>query len=360
MVGYLVSRMTVILNIVQSEIKHLFLLVIFGLLGWSGSKYFGLGELINDTGVYRNILNGLLSIGLYASVSGINLNILSESRKIVLLSVTVGVALKTIIIGLIYYTVIGNPIGFLYAIIVAQIDPLSVASMIGEKSSNFSIKAGTIIRGWSAFDDPITIVFAIYIASYFSEDSLNSGFLNIVINLGIGCSIFMLVYLFRETINKYKYVQIITLILVFINAIFFHGLLLSALVALVIRPIIIINWVCKIIPYILYLAVALIGMELIDGINWSLAFLLSIAVIFSQIIVGRLLTKGLSLNDRLKICFAQQNGLTAIILALVLSVQFPDLIAIIAPSVFIINLMHILLNGCVDIVLVHLEKQQHI
>lgn len=350
--------MAKVINIVQNELRHFLLLISFGLLGWVGSVYCGIGEEIKEAEVYRNALNALLSIGLYASVSGIDNRILSESKYIILSSVTIGVALKILIISAIYFLGFPSPMAFLYAVIVAQIDPLSVATMIGEKSSTISDKAGTIIRGWSSFDDPITIVFAIYIASTIAGNGIGEGILNIAINLGVSLSLFFIVYICRKKINKYNSIQFIILGLVFANAIFLDGLLLSALIALIIKPKIILKWMGKVIPYILYIAVILMGMQLTHGIQWSSAILLSISVVVSQVIVGWLLTRGLNMNDSLKICFAQQNGLTAMILALALSTQFPNLIAVIAPSIFIINLIHILSNVSIDIIMIRIENKK--
>jgi hypothetical protein len=52
--------------------------------------------------------------------------------------------------------------------------------------------------------------------------------------------------------------------------------------------------------------------------------------------------------DRWHISFAQQNGLTAIILALLFEPVHPGTVAIVAPAIIVVNGLHALVNKGFD------------
>lgn len=74
----------------------------------------------------------------------------------------------------------------------------------------------------------------------------------------------------------------------------------------------------------------------------------TLAASASQIAVGYLLTGGLPAGDRIHLALAQQNGITAIVLALRLEAQFPGVAAMVAPAVLTTNLTHAVANRVLD------------
>ena len=101
------------------------------------------------------------------------------------------------------------------------------------------------------------------------------------------------------------------------------------------------------------IAAVLLGVLLINGITLWIGVVLGMAAYVAQIIVSFLLTGKLPLQDRLHIAFAQQNGITAIILALLFESYYPGTVAIVAPAIIVVNIIHRMANGILDI---YLEK----
>ncbi|MET8053576.1 hypothetical protein ABZU75_38940 [Streptosporangium sp. NPDC005286] len=61
-----------------------------------------------------------------------------------------------------------------------------------------------------------------------------------------------------------------------------------------------------------------------------------------------MLTHGLPLIDRVHLGLAQQNGVTAVILALVFERDFGGFVAVIAPAILTVNLVHAVANRTAD------------
>jgi len=80
---------------------------------------------------------------------------------------------------------------------------------------------------------------------------------------------------------------------------------------------------------------------------------LGIAAYVAQMLAGGFLSRGRSRMDRLYLAFSQQNGLTAIVLALVLEPDFPGAVAVIAPAIVVTNVLYAVGSAVVT----RLEKQ---
>lgn len=288
----------------------------------------------------------LLAIGLYGSVHGIHLEELQSYKKIVLQAVTIGVFLKTIIIGFSLYLVMRNPLAFLLGLTVAQIDPLSVANLFQDGSKKLSMRAKTILGAWSSFDDPMTVLLSIYALYFFLPQSGSGNLLDSVVPFFIGLGqnlLFVLaVYLIHKYLNLNSTAIMILLSACFIIAVYFRWMLGIAIIGLFLRPNI------KKLPLIIsaafYIAVLLLGFLLANGIFWVEGLTLGIGAILAQIMVGFLLTRDLPRDERLYLAFAQQNGITAIILALFFEKYLAGTVGIIAPAIIIINLGYYFFN----------------
>jgi hypothetical protein len=93
-----------------------------------------------------------------------------------------------------------------------------------------------------------------------------------------------------------------------------------------------------------YIAVLLLGFLLVNGIYWMEGLALGAGAILAQILVGFLLTRDLPANERLYLAFAQQNGITAMILALFFEKDLAGTVGIVAPAIIFINLGYYFFN----------------
>ncbi|MFD0598764.1 hypothetical protein ACFQZ4_46070 [Catellatospora coxensis] len=89
-------------------------------------------------------------------------------------------------------------------------------------------------------------------------------------------------------------------------------------------------------------------MLLIDGIAIAEGISLGVAAFAAQTVAAWLLTRGMPRNDRWHLAAAQQNGITAIILALTLQIQFDGVVAVVAPAIITANLLHTAANHLLD------------
>ena len=312
---------------------------------------FGLASVIDISDLprqpfYEPFTYTLLAIGLYGSVYGIQLDELKNHNRIVIQAVTIGVLLKTLIIGGILYLATRQPAAFLLALTVAQIDPLAVANLLTDDSSYLSERARTILSAWSSFDDPMTVLLSIYALYFFiphaaSENLLgvlSPFFLSLAQNLIFAGIAFWLSRQFKEK-NA-----LLTLLLVvcFGIAVYFKWMLGIALIGLFLRPKI--KRLPDFISAAFYIAILLLGFLLVNGINWLSGLILALAAMLAQVLVGFLLTRGLPRMERFYLAFAQQNGITAMILALLFETELPATVSVVAPAILFINLGYYFIN----------------
>jgi NhaP-type Na+/H+ or K+/H+ antiporter len=116
---------------------------------------------VQDEQWYLLTVAALLAIGLYSSTYGITLQHARQHVRLILKAITVGVLLKAAIIGGIVALILRNPVGLIFGIVLAQIDPLATAALM--KRGRMSVRAQTILRAWSSFDDPMTVVMSLYV-----------------------------------------------------------------------------------------------------------------------------------------------------------------------------------------------------
>ena len=312
---------------------------------------FGLASVIDISDLprqpfYESFTYTLLAIGLYGSVYGIQLEELKNNNRIVFRAVTVGVLLKTLIIGGILYLATRQPAAFLLALTVAQIDPLAVANLLTGDSSHLSDRARTILSAWSSFDDPMTVLLSIYALYFFiphngSENLLgvlSPFFVSLVQNLIFAGLIFWLSRRFKGQNTLLTFL----LVACFVVAVYFKWMLGIALIGLFLRPNI--KRLPDLISAAFYIAILLLGFLLVNGINWLNGLILALAALLSQVFVGFLLTHGLPRVERFYLAFAQQNGITAMILALLFETQLPETVSLVAPAILFINLGYYLIN----------------
>ena len=316
-------------------------------LGGMTASIFELSN-ITQSSLYTHFTYALLAIGLYGCVFTINLRELNQNRQIVLGAITVGVFLKTVIIGAILYFFIKDNIAFLLGVAVAQIDPLSVAALLNRETSYLSERAKAILGAWSSFDDPVTVILSLYILSIVLQSSnawlsfqlfVQSSAINLLVASGI--------YVIHQFTKRWAGIQLLLLLISLFIGIYFRLMLAVALTGLFLRPAIT-QLLSKVVDGAFYTALLLLGLVLINGISPINGAIMAFAAVVAQIIVSIILTRKLHWRDRLHIALAQQNGITAIILALLFETTYTGVVAVVAPAILLINLIHFVSNSFIN------------
>lgn len=301
---------------------------------------------LTGSSFYIGFAYTLLAIGLYGSVSVINVGELRANRGIVFRAITIGVLVKPIIAGTIFYMFIQNKIAYLFGVAVAQIDPLPTAALLNRKDSPLSERAKAILGAWSSFDDPMTVLISLYFFAFIvpSENHPMAITMSFIKHIGADIVLASGVYFIWRVIKKYQWLQYVLLIAAIAVSAYFHLMLGIAIIAIFLRP-----YLSDMMPRITdaayYISLMLIGLVLKHGVSVTQGLALSFAIVISQMIVGMWLTAGLDKKERISLALAQQNGLTAIILALLFESGCNGTAAVIAPAIFFINFGYFVLNS---------------
>jgi NhaP-type Na+/H+ or K+/H+ antiporter len=295
---------------------------------------------IIHTSLFQILVDIILAVGLYGAVFGIDINEFKKNFKFIFNIVTIGVIFKVLFVGSIMYIFTNNPLSFLLATVIAQIDPVSVASLDNAKSK-LSEKGKTILRAWAAFDDPITVVLAISISMIIL--SIQNSPLDILYNELrniLFASIIYIIYIIKT--EKNNFFLNLLLLISFIVSIYFELFLAIAIIGLFLRPKLF--FLDKII-YILFLIVSfIIGILINNGVNILDGIILGILTIIAQTVTTFILGKTLIQYDKYRLSLAQQSGITAITLSLFLSIKHDNIISTIIVAIITINILYIILN----------------
>jgi len=344
-------------------------LALFIAIGFTIARITGIQGLGNDSW-YGTVVASLLAIGLYASTYGIDLKEARQHLRIIVSAVTIGVVLKALIIGGSLAFLFQDPFFFVLGIAVAQIDPLSVAGLL--KGDRMSPKAKTILASWASFDDPVTVILSVYapllvahmtgldLGPAVGSAGVSSGATGYVQGLGLNFLLAggaFVAWLFIRNNAKKRSPRVVALLsigaymllgVVFSISVVYFTMLGIALVGLFLRPAKIDAYIEHAVTWALRAAAIVLGLLLVGGVYLWKGVALGVAAYFAQVIVGFLLTRGLPEKDRWHISFAQQNGITAIILALLFEPMHTGTVAIVAPAIIVINSLNWALNKIVD------------
>ncbi|MDG4785160.1 cation:proton antiporter [Micromonospora sp. WMMD1102] len=329
--------------------------------GWATAALVG-ADGLDRSPTYQVVVLVLLAIGLFASASGISLPEARRNLSAIVFAVTVGVLLKAALIGLAAYHLIGPEYAVL-GLVVAQIDPLAVAAL--GRRPGMSEQARTLLYAWSSFDDPITTLLTVYASGWLlgtagialddaapSPISYAGGILaNLGFALGALVVWLLLVAASRATARwlrprwrgpaEWVWLGTNLAVLAAMLAAAVHLVLMLgvALAGLFFRPRIeaVLRWVTS--GALLAAAFAL-GLLLVPGIDLVSGALLAGFAFAAQMVAAAVLPAKLTRADRVYLALGQQNGITAIILALVLEPALPGTVAIVAPAILLINLLH--------------------
>ncbi|MDF2708245.1 MAG: hypothetical protein K0R62_3897, partial [Nonomuraea muscovyensis] len=258
----------------------------------------------------------------------------------------VGVLLKATFIAGVVYLVSGDPRAVILAVTMAQIDPLSVASVMAD--GRLSDRARTILGAWSSFDDPVTVLLAFYAVSFVRppEGGLTVGYLA---DLGLNALFAAVAYGVWRVISKAPpLLSYLAAGVAVVSAAWSSLMLGLAAAGLYLRmpdP----RWLARVVTGAFVVSAFMMGLLLVDGANLMMGVLLGLTAFAAQMLAALVLTHGLPVADRIHLGLAQQNGITAVILALSFERDFPGFVAVIAPAILTVNLVHVLANRICDV-----------
>jgi hypothetical protein len=217
-----------------------------------------------------------------------------------------------------------------------------------------SARAKSILASWSSFDDPVTVILAIYVAALVARLGDGGGGLATVSGssswlwqLAANAAFAGAAYLAWRLVRRWPAAVGVLLLVLLVVAVWQFTMLGLAIAGLFVRPAIgrQLAWAVQ---GALLTAAFMLGMLLTSGAQLAAGASLGLAAFAAQIVVGFLLTRGLSRIDRVHLAFAQQNGITAIILALLLETRFDGVVAVVAPAIVVVNVLHAATNKLID------------
>jgi NhaP-type Na+/H+ or K+/H+ antiporter len=327
---------------------------------------------------YMAVATVLLAIGLFSVTHEISRADLRGALGLVVNAVTFGVVLKALLVSFIMYAWFREkkPEYLVLGVVVAQIDPLAVAVM--RHRSRLSSQARAILSAWSSFDDPVTAILAVYLSTVAvrlspsdRDDrdliSIIGGYsnfwLNLLFNLLLAVAAFTLWHLLRALARRgggddtkpytwslwLRALAVAVLLIIGVVGVKWFLMLGIAFVGLFFRPGIdaALRWIT---PAALVVALFMLGLVLAGSVNVLPAVVLGVSAFVAQMLVGGLIvTRSLrNMRDRIRLAFSQQNGITAIILALLLETVFPGFVAIVGPAILVIGVLYLVSNALLD------------
>jgi hypothetical protein len=312
---------------------------------------------IADSVGYGKLIMTLLAIGLFASVYGISRSQLRSNARVVLVAITFGVVGKALLTGGIMVLAFGGAGYLLLGTAVAQIDPLSVTATM--RNSGMSQRAKAILLAWASFDDPVTVLLVAYLAPVTLRGVSGRGALaiagagsaveQIALNAALvalgGVAWYLLGVRYKERLGPGLGPALCCLILIgLLTLAVCFGLLVGiALCGLFFRPPLE-KVITGIVDVAFYGATFLLGMLLTRGADMLPGLLLGATVFAVQGLAGTVIGRGLPRDDRVRLALGQQNGLTAIVLALALAPYLPSSVGIVAVAILAVYGLHICSN----------------
>ncbi|WP_055532713.1 cation:proton antiporter [Streptomyces graminilatus] len=306
----------------------------------------------------------LLAVGLYGSTYSIDLRALRADLPGVVAAVTLGVVLKAGLIAGTMVLVFRKPEYLVLGIAVAQIDPLSVAAL--NDKGRMSPRARSLLTAWASFDDPMTVLLTLYLAGYAYTAAGHEGTPRIsrgaggdyatglLFNAVLLAAVALLWWAGRRAVSRLPDVPAVRrtkaggavllvaamLVLAAVNQL----MLGVALAGLVLRATVLDKAVGRAVGGAFLAAFLTLGLLLAHGVRPVPGIVLGVAAFAAQAVVALgvlpLFVRGLKRGDRIALGLGQQNGITAVLIALALERDFPGTAATVGPAVITVNLLH--------------------
>ena len=311
----------------------------------------------------QEIMYASIAVGLYINVLGIDRSVLKECLDSIAKVIFVGVPLKICIPGFLL-SILSPQVGaisYLCATVIAQIDPIAAGKSL--ECSKISSKSATILRAWSSFDDPITVLFAFYIflpALLLENFNFAEYFISYILKDVFICFLVYQIYKFyqRKILIKFRQklaIDAILVILAILYSITFKSFLLPATIGLFIRPFASEGFT-RITSGIFLLSVFILGLMSANiKLCWYSGFILAVATFFvAQVIVTQIFLKD-SINSKVRVMFGHQNGMTAMLLTIGIEIsatqETSNLLSVTLPAIIWIALFYFGSNYILDRVL---------
>ncbi|MCX3287681.1 hypothetical protein OR263_13385 [Streptomyces sp. NEAU-H22] len=323
-------------------------------------------ENLSHAAGYQYAAGLLLAIGLYGSTHDIDFAEVRRSLKVVLVAVTVGVLVKASLIATVMVLAFDRPEYLVLGIAVAQIDPLSVAAT--QKSDRVSPRAKAILSVWAAFDDPMTVLLTLYFAALavrYGAGPAGDGsvvtdtatvFGDLILNLGLFALVAALWWAAAAWLGRGRRhaarrpaADLVALALVVALILFAAQdmmVLAVALTGLLVRLGRFGAGLDTAVALAFLAASAVLGVVLASGeVFLREGLVLGVSAFAAQLLVTLLISRllvrpRLTWPDLAHLGFGQQNGITAILLALALEPRFPGTVGVVGPAIVTVNLLH--------------------
>jgi hypothetical protein len=288
-----------------------------------------------------------LVLGLYSSVSSIDLLAVQARRRLAVLVITLAVPLQILATGALMYLIYPEPVSWLVAVAITQIDPLSVDALLRDKEQ-MSEQAKGILRIWASFDDPVTVIFGFLVLLPLVSDTAGditptATLIGLIANLGPGA---LLWWMSTHTRLLHRAnIRLALLIGLLIFCLATRAYLLAAITGLLLRPTHP-QTLSRVVQVFYYGIVFVVGMAISRyGLDVRLGFLLAVVEFFVIQPLTTLLVFNGTPGDLLRIAFAQQNGLTTLLMGLAFESLGVDVLPILLPAIVAVNLMNLLANS---------------
>jgi hypothetical protein len=314
--------------------------------------------------VFFATASALLAVGFFASTFSIP-RLRRTELGVVLLAVTVGVLLKAALIAVVMFLAFRNPAYLLLGPVMAQIDPLSVAALSG--SSRLSERGRAILAAWSSFDDPVTSAVVILAAAVVvrwapvtdpgAAAALVAPGAGLVGNLALVVTAALAWWGLTRLLPRrdgdgaerpvFTMVAVTVLLVLAAAAVGWFLMLGLAAVGLFFRPAIDL-YLQRATAVAFALAALLLGVVAGSGLRLLPGLVLGVTAYLAQVVAAAVVTRRMPRPDRLRLAVAQQSGITAIILALLVEPVFPGSVAVVAPAIVVVNLLHLTVNATLE------------
>jgi hypothetical protein len=344
-------------------------------LGVLAGKFSGVNPV--QAGGFNWFTSFALVIGLYGSVIGIDLPSIRRRKWLAVTIITVAVPLQILATGAVMYLMYPAAISFLLAVAIDQIDPISTATLLQDKQK-MSDEAKGILRVWAAFDDPVTVLFGFFILLPLVTGKSLTGTTadplaylgSLVLNL-IPALILWLLYRYTHWLGRGVWhtpqsveagvgqgtrrapqqnywlerfpataILSITLLYTFLT----QSYLLAAIAGLLLRPIPE-KYFQRVIRVLYYLIVFVVGMAIAHyGVDLRLGILLAIAEFFVVQPVSAFVMFNGRISDVVRIAYAQQNGLTTLLMGIAFESLGLRVLHILLPAILVVNLFNLGVN----------------
>jgi hypothetical protein len=214
----------------------------------------------------------------------------------------------------------------------------------------------TLLAAWASFDDPMTVLLTLYAMAFLLRPEAGAGDLggglrtfgtNLLLN-AILAGVVYLAWRFVRSRALPVWLTALGLLAVGVVAVRFSLMLGVAVIGLFARP-----YRTAVIDRVaqgaLVVAAFAVGLVLAGGISLGKGAVLGVAAYSAQIVIALMLTiPRMWRGDRARLALGQQNGMTAIVLALLLESELPGATGIIAPAIVVVYLLYLLANALWD------------